>query len=103
MNGMATGHFMAGIPRREQVFLTDWAIRHVLAYFAIVVIEQERIDAHSTVVTMLKVLPATDSTKAAVVAMIGTLFGRHPQIADITVILSKLYAAIDTAIADERL
>jgi hypothetical protein len=78
------------ITTAEQVFLTDGTVAHVLAVFAVVIIKQLGIDAHATVVTVLKVLASTHTAKAAVFAMIRRLLGRHPKVANIAVVITKL-------------
>jgi hypothetical protein len=50
-------------------------------------------------VAVLEVLPASDAAKAAVRAVVGLLLGRHPQVADATVVLSEGNAALDALVA----
>ena len=96
---MAAGHLMRGRPGAEQILLANGAIGHVLARLAVVIVEEEGVDAHATVMTVLEVLPATDSAEATVGAMVRLLQSRHPQVADIAVILSESDATFDALVA----
>jgi hypothetical protein len=71
MNGMSTGHFVGGISTTKQILLTNGAIGHVFSCLAIVIIKQQRINAHATIVAVTKVFTTPDSTKSTVGAMIG--------------------------------
>jgi hypothetical protein len=73
MNGMATGHFMTGTPTRKQILLTHGTIGHVLSRLAIMIIKQHGINAHSTIMTMPKVILSTHPTKSTIGTMIGLL------------------------------
>ena len=99
VDGVAAGHLVRGRTGAEEVFLTDGAVGHVLARLAVVIIEKEGIDTHATVMAVLEVLPATDSAEATVGAMVGLLLGRHPQIADVAVVLSESDATFDALVA----
>ena len=99
---MAAGHLMRGRPGAEQILLANGAIGHVLARLAVVIVEEEGVDAHATVMTVLEVLSATDSAKTTVGAMVRLLLGRHPQVADITVVLSESDATFDALVAVPR-
>ena len=99
VDGMAAGHLVRGRTRAEQILLADGAVRHVLARLAVVIVEEEGINAHAAVMTVLEVLPATDSAEATVGAMVGLLLGRHPQVADVAVVLSKSDATFDALVA----
>lgn len=90
MNGMTAGHFMGGASRAEKKFLTDGTIRFVFSALAVVVGVQAFVDTHSAIMAMLEILCTTDTTKPTVCAMIRLLIGRHPQITDVAVIISKL-------------
>lgn len=93
MNGVATGHFVAGRPRRKQILLTNRTIGHVLAGLAVVILKQESVNAHATIVTMPEIVPPSHPTETTIVTMVGILVGRHPQIANRAMILSKLRPA----------
>ena len=99
VDGMATGHLVRGRTGAEQILLADGAVGHVLARLAVVIVEEEGINAHTAVMAVLEVLPATDSAEATVGAMVGLLLGRHPQIADVTVVLSESDATFDALVA----
>lgn len=99
VNGVSAGHLVAGRAARKEVFLTNRTVGLVLAHLAIVVVVQGPIDAHATIVTVLKVLGTTHPTKSTIRTMVGTLLIRHPQIAYAAMIGSKLYTAVDTVVA----
>jgi hypothetical protein len=99
MNGMATGHFMTGTPTRKQILLTHGTIGHVLSRLAIMIIKQHGINAHSTIMTMPKVILSTHPTKSTLCTMIGLLLRWHPQITNITMIAPKLYMALDAIVS----
>lgn len=86
----------------KEIFLTDWAIAHVFARLAVVIVKEQSIDAHAAVVAMTKVFSATDATKTAIDAVVGRLALGHPQVADVAVILSKLNAAASAVVAVKR-
>ena len=62
------------------------------------VVKQKRVYAHSTVLAVAEILPTANSTKAALVTMVWLILGRHPQIADTTMIVSKLHTAVNATI-----
>ena len=99
VDGVAAGHLVRGRTGAEEVFLTDGAVGHVLARLAVVIIEKEGINARAAVMTVLEVLPATDSAEATVGAMVRLLLGRHPQVADVAVVLSESDATFDALVA----
>jgi hypothetical protein len=78
MNGMSTGHFVRGISRTKQIFLTDGTVGHVFASLAIVIVKEEGIDTHATVIAVTKVLSSTYSTKAAIATMVRRFVIGHP-------------------------
>lgn len=78
MNGMTAGHFMRRTSGTEQEFLTDRTVGFVLSAFAVVVGVQAFVDAHSTVVAMLEIFSASDTTKPTILAMIGLFIVGHP-------------------------
>ena len=90
---------MGGRAGAKEVLLANGTVGHVLARLAVVIVEEEGINAHAAVMTVLEVLPATDSAEATVGAMVGLLLGRHPQIADVTVVLSESDATFDALVA----
>ena len=107
---------MARQPTREEVLLTNGAVAHVLATFckfsigigeqfaretrvmraltAIMIFEQERVYAHPAIIAVTKVLSTTDSAEAALLAMVWLILCRHPQVADLAMILSKPHTAV---------
>lgn len=99
MNGVSTGHFVTGVTTAKQVFLTDGTVAHVLARLAIVIVKQEGINAHATVVAMTKVLATADAAKAAIDAVVGSFAGGHPEIANVAMVFTKLNATADTIVA----
>jgi hypothetical protein len=78
MNGVSTGHFMARRSTAEQVFLAHRTVGSVLSCLAIVVAVERLVNAHTAVMAVLKILRPSDSTKAAVGAVIGCLLVAHP-------------------------
>ena len=94
-------HFVRGKSAAEQVFLTDRAVAHVLARLAVVIVKQKCVNAHAAVVAVFEVFATADAAKAAVFAMVGRLLVGHPQVANVAVVLTKLYAAIDAVVAVE--
>ena len=99
VDGVAAGHLVRGRAGAEEVLLADGAVGHVLAGLAVVIVEEEGVDAHAAIVAMLEVLPASDAAKAAVGAVVGLLLGRHPQVADAAMVLSEGNAALDALVA----
>jgi hypothetical protein len=49
-------------------------------------------------VTVLEIFAATHATEAAILAMIRSLFGGHPKIADIAVVFTELDVTVDTVV-----
>jgi hypothetical protein len=78
MNGMSTWHFVGGISGTKQIFLTDGTVGHVFAGLAIVIVKEEGIDTHSTVIAVTKVFSAAHSTKAAIATMVRRFVIGHP-------------------------
>jgi hypothetical protein len=70
--------------------LTDGTVGHVFAGLAIVIVKEEGIDTHTTVIAVTKVFSSTHSTKAAIATMVGRFVIGHPQIANIAMVGSKL-------------
>ena len=77
----------------EQVFLTDGAIGHVFSHFAIVVVKEVNVDAHSAVVAVAKVFLPADATKAAIGTVVWVLFVGHPEVAYGAVVRGELDSA----------
>lgn len=102
MDRVSTGHFVRGVTTGKQIFLTHRTIRIVLALLAVVIVKEFGINTHATIVAVAKVFSATDTTKAAVTTMVGRFAGRHPQVANITVIASELNATLPTLVAVVR-
>jgi hypothetical protein len=98
VNGVTARHFMRCIATAEQILLTDGTITHVLAVLAIVIVKQQGINTHATVVTVLEVFATTHATEPAIFAMIRSLLGGHPEIADIAVVFTKLDIAVDAVV-----
>ena len=103
MNRVSTRHFMTGTSAGEQILLTDRTIAHVFANLARMFPEQRGIDAHATIVTMTKVVTATDATESTVVAVVGFFHILHPQVAYIAVVISELNVAVNTLVGLARL
>jgi hypothetical protein len=99
VNGMSTRHFVRGTATGKQILLAYGTVGLVLARLAIVTAVQGLINAHSTVVTVLKVIASTDTAKATVLAMIRVLVIRHPKIANVAVISAKLDSTANTIVA----
>lgn len=91
VNGMSAGHFVRGMSTAEQIFLTDGAVAHVLARLAIVIIKQNRINAHAAVMAVFEVFAAANSTKPAIGTVVWVIIRRHPKIADAAVVRSEQY------------
>lgn len=98
MNGMSTRHFMRCKATAEQILLADGAVAHILPVLAIVIVKQQGINTHTAVITVLKVFATTNAAEPAINAMIRSLLGRHPEIADIAVVFTKLDVAVDTVV-----
>ena len=75
------------------------AVALIFARLAIMVVEQFLVNAHSTVVAMLKVIFAPDAAKATIFAVIGILFVRHPEVASIAMVGTKKNIAVYTILA----
>ena len=78
VDGMAAGHLVRGRAGAEEVLLTYGTIGHVLTRLAVVIVEEESIDAHAAVVAVPEIVPATDAAEATVRAVVWLLFGGHP-------------------------
>jgi len=63
------------------------------------IIEKFDVNAHSTIITVFKIITTSYSTKSAIVAMIGFFLAFHPKIANFTMIFSKFSVAVYTLIA----
>jgi len=90
MYRVPAGHFVGGRAGGEQVFLTDGTIRHVFSYFAIVVVEEVNVNAHSAVVAVAKVLLPADAAKSTIRAMVRIFFVGHPEVAYGAMVRGKL-------------
>ena len=93
MNGVSTGHFVRGMATAKEVFLANGAVGHVLSGFAIVIVEQYGINAHTAIMAMGKILTASDAAKPAVIAVVGILLTGHPKVANAAMVFTK----VDTA------
>jgi hypothetical protein len=98
VNSVSTRHFVRCIATAEQILLADRTVAHVLAVLAIVIVKQQGINAHATIVTVLEVFTTTDATESAILAMIRSLLGGHPKIADIAVVFTELYVTVETVV-----
>jgi hypothetical protein len=49
-------------------------------------------------VTVLEIFATTHAAESAIFAMIRSLLGRHPEIADIAVVFTKHNLAVDTVV-----
>jgi len=99
MNRMTTWHFMRGTSGTKQEFLTYWTIGFVFSTFTIVIGVETSVNAHSTVMTVLKILRPSYSAESTIRAVIGPLVVVHPEIANITVVFSKLNSALDAIVS----
>jgi hypothetical protein len=91
---------MRCITTAEQILLADRTVAHVLAVLAIVIVKQQGINTHTTVVTVLEVFATADATEPAILAMIRSLLGGHPEIADIAVVFTELDVTVDTVVPE---
>ena len=69
---------MTGIPTGEQILLAYWTVGHVFSDLAIMIIEQQGIDAHSAVEAMFEIFSSTDAAKSAIATVVGLLVIGHP-------------------------
>jgi hypothetical protein len=69
MNGMAAWQVLGRLTRAEHVFTTHGTVVLVLVLEAVVCVVYTDTDAHAAFMAMTKVLGATDTAKATVVAM----------------------------------
>ena len=79
--------------------MTNWTIGLVLAALAIVLVVKRLVNAHATGVAVLKVLGTSHTAKSTFGTMIGLIFIGHPKIANGTMVLAKLDAALDAFVA----
>lgn len=79
--------------------MTDGTIGLVFSRLAIVFVVEGLVNAHTTVVTMLKVFLASHAAKAALGAVVRLVAVRHPQITDGAVVLTKANIAINAMVA----
>lgn len=93
---------MRGTPGTKQKLLTDWTVGLVFPAFAVVIVIQTLVDAHSAVVTMLKVFGTTNSTEPTVLTVIWFFLVGHPQVTNITMILSKSNSTTDTIVSGKQ-
>ena len=98
VDGVAAGHLVRGRAGAEQILLADGTILHVLADLAVVLGKERGVDAHAAVIAVAEVFGPTDTTEAALCTVVGTFLGRHPQVANGAVILSKLDTAADAVV-----
>ena len=99
VNGVSTRHFVRCIATAEQILLADRTVAHVLAVLAIMIVKQQGINTHTTVVTVLEVFATTDAAESAILAMIRSLLGGHPKIADIAVVFTELDVTVVTVVS----
>jgi hypothetical protein len=70
---MSTWHFVRGVARAKQVFLTDGTVAHVLASLAVVIVKELGVNAHAATIAVTKVFAASNATKAAIHAVVGVV------------------------------
>jgi hypothetical protein len=90
------------ISTTEKIFLTNRTVAHILAGLAIVIVKEKCINTHTTVVTVPKVIAASDTAESAIFTMIRRFASAHPQVANTTVIFSKLYATLTAIVAKKK-
>jgi hypothetical protein len=95
---MATRHFVRGASGAEKVFLTNWTVGHVFSRLAVVILEEQSVDAHPTVVAVPEAFATSHTAETAVSTMIWILILRHPKIANVAVVFSKLNLTVDAII-----
>ena len=99
MNCVPAGHFVGRKTAAEQVFLTNRTVAHVAARLAVVIVKEQNINAHTAVVAVLEVLATANAAKAAGFAVVGQVAVGHPQVANVTMVRTKLYTALDAFVA----
>jgi hypothetical protein len=80
--------------------LAHGAVGFVLSTLAVVIVVEAPVDAHSTVMAMLKILRSTNPTESAIFAMIRFFIVRHPQVAYAAVVFSKLNSTLNAIISE---
>ena len=91
---------MRRLSRGEHVFATNGTIVLILVFEALVCIKDANRYAHTALIAVPEDFGATDSTKAALIAVEGFLGERHPEITHAAMILSELCIAADTAVPE---
>lgn len=66
-------------------------------------LEQQCINAHPTIITVLEVLSSADTTKPLFYTEVRKLIHSHPQVTNVAVICSKLDIAVHTIVGFARL
>lgn len=103
VNGVTTGHLVGGTSRTEEELLTDGTVGFVLSRFAIVVGVETAVDAHATVVTVLEIFGSPHPAESTVSTMVRPFVVGHPEVANITVVFTKLNATLDALVCLARL
>jgi hypothetical protein len=98
VNGVTTGHFVGGRPTAKEEFLADGAIGLVLAVLTIVIVIECLVNAHATVVAVLKVLGATDPAESTLGAVVGVILLGHPEVADRAMVLPKFGITLNASV-----
>ena len=99
MNGVSAGHFVRGQAAAEQVFPTNGTVGHVFATLTIVIVQEERVNAHAAVVAVAKVFPTPDATETTIRTVVRRFLVGHPEVANVAVVFTKLDTALDAMIA----
>lgn len=99
VNGVTTRHFVGRTPRAKEEFLTDGTVGFVFSTFAIVVGVESSVDAHATIVAMFEILGPSHPAKAAICTVVRAFVVGHPEVANITVVLSELDATLGTFVS----
>ena len=90
---------MGRTPRTKKEFLADGTVGFIFSTFAVVVGVETSVNAHSTVVAMFEILGTPHTAEPAVRAMVRALVVGHPEVANITVVLSHLNATLGALVS----
>ena len=95
---MTARHFMRGTSGTKEEFLTHGTVGFIFSTFAIVICVESSVNAHATIMTVLKILGTANTTKTTIGAMVGPFVICHPEIANAAVIFSKLNSTLDAIV-----
>jgi hypothetical protein len=98
VNGVTTGHFVRGRPTAKEEFLTDGTVRLVLAILTVVVVIECLVNAHTTIVAVLKVLGTAHPAETTLRAVVGVILLGHPKVADRAMVLPKFGITINATV-----